>query len=290
MCILCTDNELDRSPEAQITNTVFFEDVNDITIYVEDKDKEAEYETIFKRLFQEKYKINKIFPAGSKTAVKECFYSEKENTIKKQIFIVDGDFDRFKDDALIDDPRFIYLEMYNIESYFIDSKAAAIFMKSLVCKMDKQVEQLLDFDNWYSKIINQAKELFLLYLYIQIYMPGVENVNRNPYLFIDQKTGFEREDESFTAYKSQILENQEYVEEKLKVLHQKYKSVFGNDYRYLICGKFLLKSLACYIRSKCHKSRTHFENDMFRWVLINHFDVEKLSFIRERTLELYPVA
>ena len=58
---MCTDNELDRSPEAQITNTVFFEDVNDITIYVEDKDKEAEYETIFKRLFQEKYKINKIY-------------------------------------------------------------------------------------------------------------------------------------------------------------------------------------------------------------------------------------
>jgi len=287
---LCTDNELDRSHEAQITNTVFFEDVNDITIYVEDRDKEAEYETIFKRLFQEKYRISKIFPAGSKTAVKECFYSERENKGKKQIFIVDGDFDRFKDESLINDPRFIYLEMYNIESYFIDHKAAAIFMKSLVCKMDEQVEQLLRFDTWYYKIVNQAKDLFLLYLYIQIYKSGVENVSRSPYLFLDRNTGFKREDGSFETYKAQILEDQENAEEKIDELRSKYESFYGNDYKYLICGKFLLKSLACHIKANCHKRKTHFDNDSLRWALINNFDVEKLSFIREKTLALYPIA
>lgn len=287
---MCTDNELDRSNEAQITNTVFFEDVNDITIYVEDRDKEAEYETIFKRLFKDKYRISKIFPAGSKSAVKECFKIEKDNIEKKQVFIVDGDFDRFKDEALIDDPRFIYLEMYNIESYLIDSQAASVFMKSLICKMDEEVDALLAFDNWYSKIINQSKDLFLLYLYIQVHMPGVENVNRKPCLFIDQNTGFKREDGAFEVYKLDTLNNQEKSNEKLKELRLKYESFYGNDYKYLICGKFLLASLACYIKSKLPRKKRNFDHTRMRWAFINHFDVEKLSFIRERTTSLYPVA
>lgn len=287
---MCTDNELDRSNEAQITNTVFFEDINDITIYVEDRDKEAEYETIFKRLFKDKYRISKIFPAGSKSAVKECFKIEKDNIEKKQVFIVDGDFDRLKDEDLIDDPRFIYLEMYNIESYLIDSKAASVFMKRLVCKMDDEIDEMLAFDNWYSQIINQAKDLFLLYLYIQLYMPGVENVSRKPYLFIDQNTGFKRQDGTFEAYKLRILENQENVQEKMQRLKLKYESVYGNDYKNLICGKFLLASLACYIKSKLPKKKRSFDYARMRWAFINHFDVEKLSFIRERTISLYPVA
>ena len=38
--------------EAVITEAILFADVNDINIFVEDTDKEYEYETIFKRMFK----------------------------------------------------------------------------------------------------------------------------------------------------------------------------------------------------------------------------------------------
>lgn len=53
-------DDLLYSSEAKTTEYLFFCDLNDINIFVEDEGKEFEYETIFKRLLGKKYRIVKI--------------------------------------------------------------------------------------------------------------------------------------------------------------------------------------------------------------------------------------
>lgn len=51
--------DLQFSLEGIMTSIKFFEDINKIHIIVEDEGKEAEYETIFKRLLDKEYRIEK---------------------------------------------------------------------------------------------------------------------------------------------------------------------------------------------------------------------------------------
>lgn len=57
--------------EAEINRYLFYADLNDINIFVEDKDREYEYETIFSRMFEGKYKIASIIAAGGKKGGKK---------------------------------------------------------------------------------------------------------------------------------------------------------------------------------------------------------------------------
>ena len=87
------------------------------------EDKEYEYETIFARLFGEHYRISSIIAAGGKLGVKEAFQEfgefDKNDSNKVNVFIVDGDFDRYiRSEEMIVNPHFIYLKYYNVENYF----------------------------------------------------------------------------------------------------------------------------------------------------------------------------
>ena len=90
-------DELMYSSEAKATEFLFFSDLNDINIFVEDKGKEFEYETIFKRLLGKEYKIVKILGVGGKVELKKYFNEfglvNKDNPKIKNIYIADGDFD-----------------------------------------------------------------------------------------------------------------------------------------------------------------------------------------------------
>ena len=102
-------------------NIYFFSDLNDINIFVEDKGKEFEYKTIFKRLLGKEYKIVKILGVGGKVELKKYFNEfglvNKDNPKIKNIYIADGDFDWYiYQDEMIENSNFIYLETYNMGS------------------------------------------------------------------------------------------------------------------------------------------------------------------------------
>ena len=109
---------------------LFYSYLNDINIIVEDKDKEYEYEIIFKRLLKDRYKIVSLFTAGGKQKVIERFeeFGKVDDNNTKMIYVVDGDFDRIIHEAeMIRADNFIYLSTYNIENYFIDEEALIKF-------------------------------------------------------------------------------------------------------------------------------------------------------------------
>lgn len=268
--------------EAEINRYLFYADLNDINIFVEDKDREYEYETIFSRMFEGKYKIASIIAVGGKREVKKAFEEFGEvdsgNHEKNNFYIVDGDFDRYiHQDEMINNKHFIYLKFYNIENYFIDEKAIIKFAKGKLHLLDSKVENIVRYKEWRSKIVSQAAKLFLLYCTVQKKLPAESNVARNEYLFIDDKTGFERPD-AYSEYYQYIISLDPDITIEMQKIRNTYEYINGSDYFGLICGKFLMTSLFVYLRGKIKKN---FTRDELRWNLLCDFDLASLDYIKE---------
>lgn len=277
-------DELRYSVEANATRSVLYQGLNDINLFVEDADRQYEYETIFKRMLGDQYSIRTIFPLGGKLSVKEKyveFGSETDGI--KNFYIVDGDFDRYIHQSdMVEADCFIYLETYNIENYYIDENACLCFAKGRLKCVDAVVCDKVAFCQWKQRIVSEAKELFLYYCLVQKYYPHIPNVNRKHYTFIDQSTGFERTDIDYRSFKSEIDALDLDSEQKIGKIKEIYEQINGLDYFNLICGKFLLTSLACYLRKVIGM---RIDNDDLKWSLTTNFDISKLDYVKMRILK-----
>lgn len=284
-----SNDDLYYSYEASSTRYFFYQGLNDINIFVEDSGKEYEYETIFIKLLGDDFKIKTIFGVGGKLELIKRFneFGIRDDSCNvNNIYLADGDFDRYiYSPDMIKNKHFIYLNTYNIENYFIDEDASLMFVKGQLKLSNEQIKNKVDFQKWKSKIVSQAEKLFMCYCYVKKYHPTVENVNRSPYLFIDSKTGFEKED-SLNSYWKMILEldSEENIKSKIKEIKISYESVNGNNYYNLICGKFLFTSLCAYLRNIISKK---FSYNGFRWHLICNFDISQLYYVKNKILSLY---
>lgn len=276
------DEELKYTEEAEISRYLFYSDINEINFFVEDKDKEYEYETIFERLLEGKYKIVSIIAANGKNGVIKAFkeFGEKniDNLEQHNFYIVDGDFDFYiHKNEMIENDHFIYLKHYNIENYFIDENAILNFAKGKMQVVDKKVQDIINYNYWRDTIIEQASWLFLTYCAVQKRLPHISNVARKEYLFIDDKTGFEKTN----GYKS-YYDNVKNIDSNIDIYIEEVKTIYedinGNNYFDLICGKFLLVSLYVYLRGK---TKCKFSKDELRWNLICNFNISKLNYIKE---------
>lgn len=283
-------NDLQYSSEAFAARYVYFQGLNDINLFVEDIGKAYEYETIFKRLFGDMYPIIDITPAGGKPKLKERFKEfgtfDSSNPKIQNIYIADGDFDRYAHaEEMIINPNFIYLKAYNIENYYIDKNACIQYVKGKMKCLDREIKERFNFQMWKVTIVEQSTKLFLLYCYLSKYYPSIENVSRPIGLFLDTETGFERKDGAFEKYFNEIKTKTGDldIENRISEISESYKTINGDNYFNLICGKFLLKSLGMYIRSV---SGSRFDNEDFKWHLINHFDISKLNYVKEKILSI----
>lgn len=273
-------DDLTYSSEAQAARFLLFQGLNEINLIVEDKDREYIYETIFKRMLKDQYNISTIFAVGGKPSVIERYREFKNETDGiKNFYIVDGDFDRYiYSEDMINNPCFIYLKTYNIESYFLDEEACVQFVKGRMKCMDKEVKEKLNFQYWKNRIVSESSSLFLNYCFVQKYYPHKETLSRSSYLFIDNKTGFERTDEKYHKFEDEVIELDSNSKNKIMEIDILYKSINGDDYFNLICGKFLFDSLCCYIRNLIEQK---FEKEDFKWHLVNHFDISKLDYVKD---------
>ncbi|OCA87904.1 hypothetical protein A8F94_08715 [Bacillus sp. FJAT-27225] len=281
-------DELLYSSEASATRYMYYQDLNDINIFVEDSGKEYEYETIFKRLLGENYKIRSIFSAGGKSGVEDRFeefgINNPSNPKIKNLYIVDGDFDRYiNSEEMIENPYFIYLKTYNIENYFIDEDACVQFSKGRLKCLDHEVKEKLKFSWWRDLVVGQATKLFLAYSFVKKYYPEHPTVSRSTGEFIDATTGFERQDGAFDRYWDFVNSLDNRAEAEILIIKEKYIDINGEDFFNLICGKFLLDSLCWYIRVIIESK---FNHDDFKWHLINHFDISKLDYVKDSITEL----
>lgn len=274
------EEELMYSDDAEANRYLFYTDINDINIFVEDKGKEYFYETIFKRMFNNEYRISSILAVGGKTNLEKIFKEfgacNKDDTGKKNVYIADGDFDRIIGRDMIDSNNFIYLFEYNIENYLIDEDATCIFAKGKMKMLDSEVKKELDFNEWKRKIVEQAFKLFILYSSIQKYNADIPNVNRGAYSFIDSRYGLEREGE-YNKFYSEVKSKIDDLDDKVDEIKGIWESIYKDDKARIICGKFLFTSLCCHLRQIINKP---FKDDDFLWNLIQHFDIRRLDYVK----------
>lgn len=321
-------NRFEYSENGLRNRTLFYSGNNDINIYVEDSGKEYVYEEIFKRLLGENYRIASIFPLGVKNQVLKEYVRKGESSSngKPNVFLLDGDFDRYKDyeiankddytgpvddDSMLEDfilgkmfksKSVIYLKSYNIENYFIDENAIVSYIKGILKKTDSEIFQILDYSTWRSRIVRESKDLFLIYCFIEKYKNNygymyngdesklsIETVGRGAFPFLDVKTGFKSN--------SSILDNlYKEVKDALKIENPKMNldcelSVIQQEYE-LINGKDYYnlicgKFLLESLRKYLHKiCDRKLDLQNFKWHLVLNFEINELEYIKEKILDL----
>lgn len=256
------------SEEALLNRVLFYSDYNDINIFVEDEYKEFIYENIFQRMFNYQIRINKILSMKGKPGVKKafqeygCLYDGKP-----AIYLVDGDFDLVMGKEMVDNPNYIYLEKYNIESYYIDEKAVLKYMAGKMKITQKKVLEKIEYSKWEDVIYEAMKELFINYMVAQ------DVFHKNGYV----NTG--KIEEYINSLKCRISD----YDVKYDSYKRKFETILFGDTTRLVCGKYLLASLSNYLREK---AKVTFKEEDFIYFLASSFDIKMLDFVKERILNI----
>lgn len=155
---------LERSLVGKFAKSVFFEDENDIDIYIEDT--AVGYDKILGKIFQRaldgRFKIGRVYPLGSRL---EVIKHHKENIgyiSRPTLYVIDGDLFMLCGDSIENTTGLYKLPVYCIENILCCRNA---FHKILDEEHPtKNLEELIskfDFDEWTK---NNEEKLFYLFI------------------------------------------------------------------------------------------------------------------------------
>ena len=269
------------SEEALLNRVLFLSEYNEVNIFVEDEYKEYEYENIFERMFADELKINDIFPMKGKPGVKKAF--EQYGACyegKPSVYIVDGDFDIIMEKDMVCHPNFIYLDKYNIESYYVDEIATMKYMAGKLKKRRKDIVEHIDYDNWLNCTYSSLKELFINYIIAQREFPDEKNVGVSPHVYISDITGY-IDNGRIQCYVERLKDRVINYEQLYDFYEKRFLETLDGDATRLICGKYIIASLSQYLRKR---TNVKFKEEDFKYFLVSEFDVGKLSYVRERIM------
>lgn len=271
------------SENALLNRVLFLSGTNELNIFVEDENKEYEYENIFNRLFSNNLKINNIFPMKGKKGVRKAFeeYGDSFENIPA-IYLVDGDFDVIMEKEMINHPNYIYLEKYNIESYYIDKGATLRFVSGKMKKRQKDIVDVVDYDIWKTRTYKLLKDLFINYIIAQIAFPEEKNVGISPHKYLSNVNG-EIDQKAIYAYIDQLSKRVVNYNELYNIYNTRYLECLEGDATRLICGKYVIACLTTYLRKKINIT---FKEEDFRYYLVGEFDIKKLNFLKRRVLNI----
>ncbi|ENB1604161.1 DUF4435 domain-containing protein [Vibrio parahaemolyticus] len=170
---------LERSTVARSAKSVFFEDVNDIDIFVEDTaiGYEKLLTLVFSKRFEGKYNVGKVFPLGSRKEVVKTYKADIEKIARPTLYVVDGDLFILSGDTVTNNIGFYKLPFYCFEN--------------LICKVQPILEVLNEEDNilyldelkekfnysqWENDNINLLFSLFIVYAATMVLKPSVQTV------------------------------------------------------------------------------------------------------------------
>lgn len=232
-----------------------------IVLYVEDMDKEYVYQDIIKQLYSghESEIMTKVqvVAAGNKRLVKEKYLHNgviSEDGTKHYVYLMDGDFDRYiAPDTLIHDTNVVYLDTYCLESSLINLEACISFVQGETHRQDYAVRSGLHFSEWKERIVQLSKDLFLSFAVLQQFWNSNHNV-KIPAGVSDAKKALNSRNglvkgEKINSIIQGIKETVVDYDARLALIKERYEEIHPNDYYFLICGKYLLHSLAAHIRN-----------------------------------------
>lgn len=282
-------DSLTYSEDALSNRSIFLSSLNDINIFVEDVGKEYIYEEIFERLLGDRINIFCIFPLGGKDAVKRKHDASGmfDSDGKLNIFIVDGDFENLWDDEKRISPNFIYLDRYNIESYYCNKESIVKYMRSFMKKPRDQIETLLNFDSWIDLLRQELGKLFILFALVQHNCPTIPNVSLGASKFLAPDGHLDSD--KYVHYKEQVIDKvgslDPLIEEVREKIHCQFTGCEENKVLSIICGKYQIESLCRHIAISFGKNINR--ENISNWLIMS-FDLEPLRFIKDQIFQLLP--
>ncbi|MFI8749240.1 DUF4435 domain-containing protein [Vreelandella lionensis] len=155
----------ERSEAARSAKSVFFQEINDIDIYIEDTD--IGYIKLFtiicSRVFENDYEVRKVFPLGNRDAVIRRHRTHVANG-RPSVYIIDHDLYMLAGDTVESGEGLFKLPFYCIENVLCDSEAIIEFLdhEEVVRKKD-EISDRFNYEAWESLNIDLLFELFVEY-------------------------------------------------------------------------------------------------------------------------------
>lgn len=267
---------------------------NDIDIYTEDKiaDKEF-YRVLFKRLFNAGVSVNDVTPLGCKANVLSAYDTQDKKSMRKRLYIVDGDLDLIIGTNRKAEENLVILDSYCIENYLIEEDAIIeLIYYSNGSESKDAIRAKLNFTKWLSYNHNCLIDLFLHFGILKQFGGGPKVRNANEFLkqhlkqvVLDEyKIGIYSE--SIKAEILALLTNQGYADpqktygdelSKLKILWPNHQDMFLR----IVSGKSYLIPLLQHRVIHCvSKGKSMFSKDSLKLFLANHANLDRLDFVK----------
>lgn len=157
----------ERNVIGNSAKSVFFEDVNDIDIYIEDTafGYEKIFSLLFSRVFHGKYKLEKVFPLGGRGAVIDCYESQKGSIFTRpSLFIIDGDLYILTGDLQENQKGLYKFPFYCVENILIDPDAVHSILdeEDPISSKDVLINKF-NYSEWLESNEDSLFQLFLEY-------------------------------------------------------------------------------------------------------------------------------
>lgn len=173
--------ELEWSSSALHARSVFFEEFNDIDIYVEDTDTTTIriFTTLFQRAMSH-LRIETVFGLGGRHEVIKRLKSDA-TSVRKRLYVIDGDFSCIIGDLHQHDiPNGIFrLPRYCIENYLIDRKAfGEVAHDEDGRRRPAELLEEAKFDDWLESTLSPLLRLSLAYACSELFDLGMKTCSR----------------------------------------------------------------------------------------------------------------
>lgn len=169
----------ERSDIAKSAKSVFFEDVNDIDVYIEDTalGYTKLFSIILSRLFEGEYRVEKVFPVGDRSSVVKQ-HNNHINIGRPSIYIIDGDLYILAGNDIGSGPGLFKLPMYCIENILCDHEAIVDVLDEEDPINERSViADSFDYDGWIEANCNLLFDLFVEYAISFHVNPSIQTVS-----------------------------------------------------------------------------------------------------------------
>lgn len=137
-----------------------FEPLQDIDIYVEDKNDEVFYTHLFKRISCENLRITRVFAKDGRKSVIDAAIAHNQGQ-RRALFLIDGDLEFVKG---LPPPTEVFglyrLDAYCIENFLICEKGAATILMEEATLSEEDSIKTLDYSSWFNSIQAPLVNLF----------------------------------------------------------------------------------------------------------------------------------
>lgn len=165
----------ERGTAGRFAKSIFYEDINEIDIYIEDTGTGSEKiaSKIFSRVLDGVYRLEKVFPLGGRGAVISKFNEEKSSLVRPSLFIIDGDIYHLTGDNIRDEIGLYRLPCYCIENILVDPTALhSIIDEEDAVRTEDELVRAFDYEGWENLNKTKLKDLFVEYAISRVLNPS----------------------------------------------------------------------------------------------------------------------